>query len=1753
MGPEVTGTGPASSSRGCIIPRAASPPAPARSKQASPGTRGLSPCAWPPCRVSIPGRQHNQGYNCDPRTHARFPEDGAPSNTGPASPRHAMAEPRPDDLTVCLLTLAAEQPSAVALLAPGHVAMSFGELGCRIRAVGARLRAWGIDRGDIVAWTTDARAESAAALAIMPVAATLAPLDPRLTAEAYVALLQRLKPKAVAVPAGSDHPIGEAARRLGIAEISVVPDANGMAGAFDLELSRPRASLESIPVVAPETVYVSATSGTTGRPKLVPHRQRQLLTTVRAMAECLALGPGDVAAHVVPMHLANGIRAAFLLSLVGGGAVACLPVGDVDAFLAAVESGEVTYTSASYTFMRELLQRVDAGRHVRTGRLRLLRVASGRLEPDEIDRLAKAFEVPIVTGLASTESGFVAHQRLPPAARSRGSVGLPLACEIRLVDEQGRTLEPGAIGEIQVRGPQVFAGYFDDPELTARAFAGDWFRMGDLGRFDADGELHVVGRIDDVINRGGEKISPVEIDAVLRTIPGIADAAAFGIPHVRLGEELVAAVVRTPESGLDATSALAQARMKLGPRRAPRHLWFVDALPRNQAGKLLRRSLPEWVRRTSAADGPVAGGKSAPPRSPLETALAGLWSRALGLASPGRDDNFFMLGGDSLRGTQLLDEVSAVFGVAIPVAALFDDAGTIAAMARRIDTERARRTAPAGVLTIPRRAAGATVPLSGTQARAWFLQRLDPGSAAYHEARLWRIDGPLDVGALRTALAAVAVRQPMLRTRFTTVATLPCQVIDPDPRTELEIVTVAPGENEEQRLEHAVRERTLRPFDLAAATPLRWTLFELADGRHALLRVWHHILGDGISAHALHKDLTDAYAAARAGSDPTLPALPIDYADYAVWQAKEQGGAKQTRLLALWKARLADLPVLALPTDFHRPPTPSFHGGRVTSTLAHEAVAAFRALGRKEGATPFIAFLAAFAALLSRLSGDEDLAIGTPVAGRPAPELAEVIGFFANTVVLRADLSGAPTATELLRRMRGRVLEAIEHQDLPFATLVEALGAPRDPSRNPLFQVAFSMVNRDRDDLQLAGAEVRPVAASIEHAKFDLTLTLVESPDRIDAHWTYCADLFERGTIERMSRQYATLVAAMGAHPARPAATLPLMDDATRARVAAAARGPGFEYPAATTIPERFSERARANPGARAVEALDYGSLEAAANRLAQELRTQGVATGAFVAVARRRTADIAVAWLAVLKVGAAYLPIDPEVPPGAPRVHARRRDSDPRDRRRRACHDVRWVKRVRHSTRARCGAHRRPRRRRAGSRRAPGRRGLCHLHVGVHRSAERRGGSASRRAAPRVRHRLRAARPRRHGRADRQPGLRRIDVRILGRAAERRADRADREDDGDRSARAGRGDRGRRRDRAVPDDRAVQHRRRRGSRRVPGLPLCALRRRGRRAEPRRRRHSRRAAAAPAPRLRADRSDDVRHVARGPRRGAERGDHPDRPPAREHRGVPAAPRFRAGCARRARRDLHRRTRARARLPERVRGAGGPLRRARDRSSSRRGAFTAAATWGACATMARSSSSAGATGRSRSAATASSSRRSRRSSRACRRCAPRPSPSAATTPKRGSSSPMSSARPLRVRRRRTSGATCAPSCRSTCCRRRSSGCRRCRSMRAASWTDAHSRPSASPVLRAQAYAWRRATCSSRCWCASGRNSWTSGRSASSTASSRSAGIRCSRRGSSTRSSARPASRPRSRRCSSTTRSPASRACSARARRTSRRPS
>ena len=615
----------------------------------------------------------------------------APVTAGAPSRLQTMGGNDTHDLTARLRALAAERPAAPALLAPHRATMSFASLVRHVDRIVSQLATWGIGRGDVVAWSNDDRVTTAGALAILPASATIAPLGPAMTYDALCDTLARLAPKAVVAPAGRDSAIVRAAASLEVAVLLAETAGHAEAGAFDLVLASPAASLDRARRFPGAWACIGATSGATGKPKLVSHGHRQVIATALCVGARLGIGPGDVSGHITPLHLAGGIRNAYFQSLANGGAVNCLPVGDVVAFVEAIAAGEVTFTSASFTILRELLARLEAGLPYSRGRLRFVRAASGRMEDDEMDRLEARLGVPVVAGLASSEAGSIAQQALD-APRRRGSVGRPLDGEVRIVDDDGRVVAPGAIGEIQARGPQLFDGYVDDDALNASSFSGGWFRMGDLGRIDERGELELVGRLKDVINRGGDKIAPLEIDAELRALAGVADAAAFGIPHPRLGEEVVAAVVPSPGTVPDGDALLAALHARLGAQRSPRRLWFVDALPRNEGGKLVRSALPAWVGYEAP---PRAPAQSATPATPLESAVAALWSAALGRAEIGRDTAFGALGGDDDTGARLVDQVREAFGVDVPADALRDRASTVSSMARLIERALGGADAPA--------------------------------------------------------------------------------------------------------------------------------------------------------------------------------------------------------------------------------------------------------------------------------------------------------------------------------------------------------------------------------------------------------------------------------------------------------------------------------------------------------------------------------------------------------------------------------------------------------------------------------------------------------------------------------------------------------------------------------------------------------------------------------------------------------------------------------------------------------------------------------------------------------------------------------------------------------------------------------------------------------------------------------------------------------------------------------------------------
>lgn len=1148
------------------------------------------------------------------------------------------------DLTARLLAIARGQPDAPFIRQDGRALMTWAGFARRVETLRDRFAAWDIRRGDVVVAAAGDRARDMALLAAAPAASCFLLLGSASSEEQYVEVLARARARAVIVPDDASHPFSRAARRSPAILLRAIDDEPGVAGAFALEPIAPIPDRRHPPLARPEVALVTATSGTTGRPKLVPLLHRSLMAQARDMGSRLAMSPADVAWHAVPLHHAFGARTAFLLCVSNGGSVHVLPDSDIAALRAVVERDPVGYFPLTFAAARELLVRLPPGPRLPARRLRFAVVATGAFSANERDRLESALGAPVLQHYGVTEAGTVSIQELPPARRLPGGSGRPIDAHVRLVDGAGRDVPAGAVGEIVARGPQVFDGYLDGDDGAADAWLDGGFRTGDLARFDPSGELCIVDRVKDVINRGGEKIAPTGIDDALRALPGVADASAFGMPHPSLGEEVVAAIVPAPGTTPDAAALLERARATLGARAAPKRLWFVDALPRNRVGKVMRGSLPALVglgTDPAPEPPPVVVG----PASPLEIALSGLWSAALRTGAIGRDANFFMLGGDSLRGAALLDQVRAVFGVTLPVESLFEDAGTIEGMARRIDAAREARGRPAAPEAIRPRDGRGPVPLTHTQARAWFLQRLDPASDAYHESRLWYLDGPLDVAALQAAFAAVVDRQAMLRTRYLSVDGVPHQVSDPAAAASLEIVDVAGAETgTEAALAVAVDERASRPFDLAAAAPVRFTLFRLGEDRHALLRVWHHIMSDGLSAQVFQRDLTAAYAAARAHASPRWTKLPIDYLDFAAWQHVRAGAGAIERRLDAARARLAGVPVLALPTDRVRPPLQSFRGAVVSRALPAAAADELKTVGRELGVSPFIVFFAAYAVLLARLSGEGDFAIGTPIAARTHPELAGLIGFFANTLAVRIDLSVDAGFSEFVGRVRDRLVEAYRDEEVPFERLVDALALPRDPSRNPVFQVTFAMREAGEAELAFEGLRVRREPALRPHAKFDLLLTLSDEPAGLIAHFEYCADLFDAPTIERMARQFESLVVNAASAPATPIGRLALMDDADRSRMIAINLRTTADAPSGTIV-TRFADAVSRHPEARAVGTLAYGQLDEEANRLSHALVAAGVAKGDRVAVARAKAADIAIAWLAVLKAGAAYLPIDSDLP----------------------------------------------------------------------------------------------------------------------------------------------------------------------------------------------------------------------------------------------------------------------------------------------------------------------------------------------------------------------------------------------------------------------------------------------------------------------------------------------------------------------------
>jgi amino acid adenylation domain-containing protein len=1002
--------------------------------------------------------------------------------------------------------------------------------------------------------------------------------------------------------------------------------------------------------VSPENLaYVIYTSGSTGQPKgvLVPHRG--VCNSTEAYIRIYGIRPGSRVLLFAPLHFDASVLDVFT-ALCSGATLVLASREEMmpgEALVELLRRERVTHlkitpSALAVTPAAELpeLEAVMVGGEACSAEL-VARWAPGRR---------------FFNGYGATEHSVrCTAQRCTDGTRPP-PVGRPIAnARLYVLDERFEPVPVGIPGEVYMAGLPVTRGYLNRPELSAERFLPDpyrgeagarMYRSGDRGRWRADGTLEFVGRTDYQVKVRGFRVEPGEVEAALLEHAGLVDAVVVARGEAAEERHLAAYVVaREGARGPGAAELREHLRGRLPEYMVPSGIVVMDALPLTPNGKVDRRALPDPAE--------AEGAGYVTPRTPAEEVLAAVWASTLGIERVGAHDDFFALGGHSLAATVVASRVRKAFGVELPLRAIFE-APTVAGLAERMDALLRDGTGVVlpSIAPVPR---DRPLPLSFAQQRLWFIEQLEPGAGSYNILHPVRLRGRLDPTALRRALSDVVRRHEALRTRFAETDGEPVQVVDvaaPVPLPLVDLGDIPAGARVGEAVRLAARE-TLRPFDLARGPLLRVSLLRLDDAEWVLLLGTHHAVYDGWSAGVLTYELDALYTAYATGREPSLPEPPVQYADYAAWQRAWLAGDALDRQVAWWRERLAGAPpFLDLSTDRPRPAVPGARGATLSFSVPAETERGLQALARTEGATLFMALLAAWQLLLARYAGTDDVVVGTPIAGRTRQETEGLIGFFANTLALRTDLSGRPTFRALLARVRETALGAYAHQDVPFERLVEALQVERSLAHTPVFQVLFGVLSRDRSaagPARIGDLAVERLELGEDAARVDLDLKLAERAEGLSGVLTYRAELWDRATVERMAAHLGRLLASAAARPDVPFPELEMMGEDERAQVVSGWNATAAPYPAGLCAHHLFEAQARRTPAAVALVAggarLTYAELDARADRLAGALVRRGVGPDARVALCLDRSAELLVAVLAVLKAGGAYVPLDPEYP----------------------------------------------------------------------------------------------------------------------------------------------------------------------------------------------------------------------------------------------------------------------------------------------------------------------------------------------------------------------------------------------------------------------------------------------------------------------------------------------------------------------------
>ncbi|MFI2478797.1 amino acid adenylation domain-containing protein, partial [Nocardia xishanensis] len=1003
--------------------------------------------------------------------------------------------------------------------------------------------------------------------------------------------------------------------------------------------------------------YVIYTSGSTGRPKGVVVTHSGLAGLVAAERDHYEVTDDSRVLHVCSPNFDVSVLE-LLLAFSAGATLVISPPGVFGGFELADLLRRERVTHMLIT--PGALESVDpAG----LDDLRVVVVAGDRFGPELVGRWAVG-DRRFCNGYGPTEATILATSTPPMRADAPVTIGTSIpGVGAFVLDTQLRPVPAGVVGELYLAGPALAQGYLGRPGLTAERFVASPFgaetgqpgarlyRTGDLvRRNESDGVIEYLGRSDFQVKIRGFRIELGEIDNALTAHPDIDYAATIGKTLPSGATALVAYVLPRAGATLDVDAVRSQLAESLPGYMIPAALVVLDEIPLTPVGKLDRAALPEPE---------FAAREFRAPSTPVEEIVADVFGALLLAGAPdaarvGADDDFFELGGNSLLAAQAAARIGAALDTRVPVQLLFE-ASTVAALAELVE----RHAGSAGGQELGPRARPERIPLSYAQQRMWFLNRFDPASAVNNIPVAVRLSGPLDVEALRGAVRDLVAGHEVLRTVYPDVDGEGFQRVLPvdDPRAvpELAVETTTAAD-----LPALVAAAVTTGFDVTSAPPVRVRLLALSETEHVLVCVVHHIAGDGFSMGPLTRDLMAAYVQRLSGGAARVPEPAVQYADFTLWQREVLGGEDDpdsvlAQQIEFWRAELAGLPEqLELPADRPRPASATYRGGTHTFEIAPEVHSALNHLAQEHNSTLFMVVHAALSALLARLSGTRDIAIGTPIAGRGDAALDDVIGMFVNTLVLRSDVDPSASFGDLLTAVRATDVAAFGHADVPFERLVELLDPVRSAARHPLFQVMLTFQNLARTELELPGLTVSGVDMAVPLAKFDLQFAFAERGDRhdvargISAEITYATDLFDEATVRGFADRFVRVLTAVAADSRVPVGDIDLLTADERAAVLTGWNDTAHPVPAATLV-SLFQKQAAAMPYATAVvfedERLNYARFAVRVHRVARALHARGVGPGSLVALAIRRSTELVVAMYAVLEAGAGYVPLDPDQP----------------------------------------------------------------------------------------------------------------------------------------------------------------------------------------------------------------------------------------------------------------------------------------------------------------------------------------------------------------------------------------------------------------------------------------------------------------------------------------------------------------------------